>query len=130
MRCFLLILLLPLLGYAQGGSVSLDPALDLMLDSGKGNCITCHELSFSQSATRIKRSSEKQGNFAPSLNGVGSRYSKEQIVQWITDARKIKPTTLMPPYGSLEGITRPNRSNPILSPEQIMIISEFLTTYK
>ena len=93
-----------------------------------GNCVTCHRIDRPTSNT--VSSLEKQGNFGPDLSQVGSKYNRAQLTQWVTDARKIRPQTLMPPYGSLEDIILPNQGNTLLNNEQIALIVEALLTLK
>ncbi|MDC3024207.1 sulfur oxidation c-type cytochrome SoxX [Alphaproteobacteria bacterium] len=58
--------------------------------SRKTNCLSCHEAPIPD---------EKfQGNFGPSLHGVGSRYSREEIRIRIIDAKILYPNTIMPSY--------------------------------
>jgi sulfur-oxidizing protein SoxA len=70
-----------------------------------------------------------QGNFGPSLQGVGARYNKEQLRQWIVDARVIHPNTLMPPYGSNERLNLPALSQNLLTQKQIDAVVDTLTTF-
>ena len=93
-----------------------------------GNCVTCQRIDRPTSNT--VSSPEKQGNFGPDLSQVGSKYNRMQLTQWVTDARKIRPQTLMPPYGSLEDITLPNQANTLLNNEQIALVVEALLTLK
>ena len=92
-----------------------------------GNCVTCHRV---DRTSNTVSSPEKQGNFGPDLSQVGSKYNRMQLTQWVTDARKIRPQTLMPPYGSLEDITLPNQANTLLNNEQIALVVEALLTLK
>ena len=103
--------------------------LRIMADRSTGNCVSCHEIpawkESNQSANRLTL----QGNFGPSLQGVGARYNKEQLRQWIVDARVIHPNTLMPPYGSSEGLNLPARSQNFLTQKQIDAVVDTLTTF-
>jgi sulfur-oxidizing protein SoxX len=90
-----------------------DPGWRWILDRDAGNCTACHKLDDHRSPA---------SNFGPSLQGVGRRYSAEELRQWITDARVIKPDTLMPPYGTTAQTHLPNRAAPMLSPEHITAI--------
>jgi sulfur-oxidizing protein SoxA len=103
--------------------------LRIMADRSTGNCVSCHEIpawkESNQSANRLTL----QGNFGPSLQGVGARYNKEQLRQWIVDARVIHPNTLMPPYGSSEGLNLPARSQNLLTQKQIDAVVDTLTTF-
>jgi sulfur-oxidizing protein SoxA len=64
------------------------------------------------------------------LQGVGSRYNKEQLRQWIVDARLIHPNTLMPPYGTTDRLHLPARSQNLLTQKQIDAVVDTLTTFK
>jgi L-cysteine S-thiosulfotransferase len=66
----------------------------LMFDQRSGNCTACHSIPDSQG-----KKTGTQSTFAPPLDGVGSRYNKATLTQWVTDARVIRPSTLMPPFG-------------------------------
>lgn len=66
----------------------------LMFDQRGGNCTACHAL-----ADADGKKIGIQSNFAPSLDGVASRYTAGQLTQWVVDARTIHPQTLMPPFG-------------------------------
>ena len=84
-----------------------------MLQRDAGNCTACHALDNRPTVA---------SNFGPSLAGVGSRYSPDELRQWVTDARVIKPDTLMPPFGTTANTHSPNRAAPLLSAEQISAI--------
>lgn len=75
----------------------------ILLEQRLGNCVACHSIPNEQG-----KKTGVQSTFAPALDGVASRYNPEMLRQWVVDARKIKPDTLMPPFGL------------ILSPEQIL----------
>ena len=54
------------------------------------NCLSCHEAPIPE---------EKfQGNFGPSLIGVGNRYSKEAIRLRIINSKILNPSSIMPSY--------------------------------
>jgi sulfur-oxidizing protein SoxX len=89
-----------------------------MLDRDVGNCTACHTLDAQQT---------QASNFGPSLARVGSRYTADELRQWVTDARVIKPDTLMPPYGTTAHTNSPNRAAPLLSPVQISAIVSTLS---
>jgi L-cysteine S-thiosulfotransferase len=66
----------------------------ILLEQRSGNCVACHAIPNEQGyKTGV------QSTFAPQLDGVASRYSSEVLRQWVVDARKINPDTLMPPFG-------------------------------
>ena len=53
------------------------------------------------------------------LAGVGARYDAAQLRQWVTDARLVKPDTMMPPFGTTQGTHLSVRAQSMLSAEQI-----------
>ena len=58
--------------------------------SRKVNCLSCHEAPIIE---------EKfQGNFGPTLSGVGSRYKKEELRLRVIDSKSINPDSIMPSY--------------------------------
>ena len=66
----------------------------ILLEQRLGNCIACHAIPNEQG-----KKIGVQSTFAPALDGVASRYSGDILRQWVVDARKINPDTLMPPFG-------------------------------
>ena len=101
---------------------------EIIYNRNLGNCVTCHRID--KSASNPISSLEKQGNFGPDLSQVGAKYNQALLIQWVTDARKIRPQTLMPPYGSLEDIALPNQANTLLTDEQIALVVDALLTLK
>ncbi len=109
-----------------------DPELGLriMAHRQQGNCVTCHQISVLRDVNGIDGAAGKQGNFGPSLDGVGNRYSLAQLRQWVLDARRMNPNTLMPPFGTLEGTAQASPSHPILSLEEIDNVTAALATLR
>ena len=103
----------------------------IMTAPGAGNCLACHTL---PNPTGISQAGMTQtgipSTFGPPLNQVGNRYSAVALRQWVVDARQIKPDTLMPPFGTLRGITRPNLAQPMLSDADIDHVVSALQTLK
>jgi L-cysteine S-thiosulfotransferase len=66
----------------------------ILFDQRLGNCVACHSI-----PDALGRKSGIQSTFAPALDGVASRLSVDELRQWLVDARKINPDTLMPPFG-------------------------------
>jgi sulfur oxidation c-type cytochrome SoxX len=91
--------------------------------------VSCHEIPAWKESTQSANRLTLQGNFGPSLQGVGARYNKEQLRQWVVDARVIHPNTLMPPYGSNERLHLPARSQNLLTQKQIDAVVDTLTTF-
>ena len=110
-------------------SVEATVGLRIMADRNTGNCVSCHEIPAWKDSTQSANRLTLQGNFGPSLQGVGSRYNKEQLRQWIVDARVIHPNTLMPPYGTTERINLPARQENLLTQKQIDAVVDTLTTF-
>lgn len=108
----------------------IESGFNIMLNRQEGNCLTCHTLSDWRNQTQRHKELGQQGNFGPVLDGVGTRYNKTELLQWVTDARKIKPDTLMPPYGSLDGLNQPNASRPLLTLEQRQAVAAALSTLR
>ena len=93
----------------------------IMNAGNAGNCIACHTL---PGQTGIA------STFGPSLEKVAGRYSAEELRQWVNDARKLKPHTLMPPFGTTQGTNSSMRAESILSDEQIGHVVAALLTLK
>jgi sulfur-oxidizing protein SoxX len=100
---------------------SLDPGLRIINSLALGNCGSCHAL---PGQTGVRSS------FGPSLEGVGSRWGREALRQWVTDPRVMRPQTLMPAFGTLDGLTRAWPNQPILTPEQIDSVVNTLQTWR
>jgi sulfur-oxidizing protein SoxA len=60
---------------------------------------------------------------------VGQRYTRAQLRQWVVDARVMRTDTLMPPYGTTQGLNAPARQQPLLTPAQIDAVVETLTRF-
>jgi L-cysteine S-thiosulfotransferase len=90
-----------------------------------GLCLLCHSGPFPE---------EKfQGTLAPDLKGAGARWSEGELRLRIVDARRLNPATIMPPYYSLDGLTRvaaAQKGKPLLTAEQIEDVVAYLTTLR
>ena len=96
----------------------------LVLDRAN-TCILCHSGPFPDERF--------QGDLAPDLTGVGSRWSAGQIRLRLVDASRLNPATIMPSYYRVEGLTRvgaPWRDKPILTAGQIEDIVAYLATLR
>jgi L-cysteine S-thiosulfotransferase len=93
----------------------------LMTSGSGGNCVACHTL---PGQTGVG------STFGPSLRQVGARYSADELRQWVTDARLIKPDTLMPPFGTTKGTNEPIRAQSILSFDEIGHVVAALQTLR
>jgi L-cysteine S-thiosulfotransferase len=88
-------------------------------------CILCHSGPFPEQAF--------QGDLAPSLDGVGGRWSEGQLRLRLVDASRLNPATIMPSYYRVEGLERVGatwRDKPILSASQIEDIVAYLATLR
>ena len=98
---------------------------EVVLDRRLGACLLCHSGPFPE---------EKfQGNLAPDLSGVGSRWSEGQLRLRLVDATRLNPETIMPPYYRVDGLTWVGaawRGKPILSAEEIEDVVAFLSTLR
>jgi L-cysteine S-thiosulfotransferase len=101
------------------GASDTEQGFRIMATGNLGNCLACHAL---------PGQTDVRSNFGPALAQVGSRYDASTLRQWVTDARQIKPDTLMPPFGSTAGTNAAVRSQPMLTEEQIaQVVAALLT---
>lgn len=102
-----------------------DPARGraIVVDRQRGLCLLCHAGPFPEQRF--------QGNLAPDLTGVGTRWSEGQLRLKVVDSRRLNPATIMPPYYNMDGVVRVGRNwqdKPVLSAEQVEDVVAFLTT--
>ncbi len=103
-----------------------DPAKgkEIMLGRGDGNCLLCHA---------IPGADRPAGNLGPSLAGVGSRFSAEELRLRLIDGARFNPKSVMPPYGRVEGlraVAPQYRGKPLLTDQEIEDAVAFLSTLK
>jgi sulfur-oxidizing protein SoxX len=67
----------------------------IIADQRLGNCMACHSMPDAEG-----KKVGIQSTFAPPLDGVAVRYNEATLRQWVDDARKINPQTLMPPFAT------------------------------
>ncbi|MGB5079406.1 MAG: sulfur oxidation c-type cytochrome SoxX [Burkholderiales bacterium] len=73
------------------------------------------------------------GNIAPSLAGVGARFSPGQLRLRVADSTRVNPETPMPAYFRTENLTQvaaAYRGRPILSAQQVEDVVAWLATLK
>jgi L-cysteine S-thiosulfotransferase len=95
----------------------------VVTDHQKGLCLLCHTGPFPEQRF--------QGNLAPDLRGAGSRWDEGQLRLRLVDSRKLNPSTVMPAYYRLDGLTRVGGSwqgKPVLSAEEVEDVVAFLLT--
>jgi len=92
--------------YGQVAAALTDTAPDpengaaVMVDRGKGNCIACH-------AVTALEDSPWHGEVGPMLDGVGDRWSAEDLRGILVNAKNVFPGTVMPAYYKNSGFVRP-----------------------
>lgn len=106
-----------------------DEGLAIMGDRNAGNCISCHDIPAWRDATSVTNRMTLHGTLGPSLDGVGQRYSPEQLRQWVVDARVMQPETRMPPYGTTQGLNAPARDQSLLNAAQIEAVVQALARF-
>lgn len=116
--CAMYCTLAPASARAQG---SAEQGFRLMAAGSAGNCVVCHSM---------PGASGPASTFAPALHQAGARYSPQQLRQWVTDARLIKPATLMPPFGTTQGTNSPVLAQPLLSFDDIGHVVAALETLR
>jgi sulfur-oxidizing protein SoxX len=116
------------LGFADPAAAQdAERGLELIRASEKGSCSTCHLV------PGVGLPDEAQGNIGPSLEGVGARLTPAQLRAQIVDARVTNPETIMPPYGSVEGLVDVDklyRGRPILTAGEIADIAAYLSSLR
>ena len=86
-----------------------------------GNCVACHALPGQR---------DVPSTFGPSFDKIGTRHDATSLRQWVTDARQVKPGTLMPPFGTTLGTNASVRAQAILSEDQINLVVAALQTLR
>mgnify|MGYP002629496792 CR=1 FL=1 len=99
--------------------------LKVIRDGSKTSCLICHSIS--------QLPDRNQGQLGPTLNGVGSKFTEEELRLRITDARKINKNTIMPPYLSDKDLFRvaPKwQGKTIYQPQELEDVISFLLSLK
>jgi sulfur oxidation c-type cytochrome SoxX len=94
-------------------TASLQQGWRILFDQRLGNCAACHSI-----PNEKGQKTGIQSTFAPALDGVAARYSAARLRQWVVDARKINPDTMMPPFGQM------------LTPQQVTDVLAALQTLR
>lgn len=95
----------------------------IVVNRDLGGCTLCHEVP----------GEAPFGNIAPTLAGVGAKFSVGQLRLRVADSTRVNPNTPMPAYYRTEGLTQvaaAYRGKPILSAQQVEDVVAFLTTLK
>jgi sulfur-oxidizing protein SoxX len=117
--CLLTVLWLPWVAQSQ----TANPArgAQLLADRMTGNCVACHALPGQTGVI---------STFGPSLAKVALKYDEATLSQWVTDARAIKPDTLMPPFGTVSGTHQSAKMQAVLSASDIADVVAALQNFK
>jgi len=118
---FLMLMSLGPLNAGAQTSSAIQEGLDIITQKQMGNCVACHELPGMQGGP---------STLGPTLKGVGSRMTREILTTWVKDARAIQPNTLMPPFGSTEGLNKLPSMRPLLTDAQIQKVVDTLMTWQ
>lgn len=90
-----------------------------------GLCLLCHPAPIPEERF--------QGDLAPSLAGVGARYSSAQLRLRVVDPRRVVPGSFMPAFhavGNPSRVGAPWANRPILSAQQVEDVVAFLATLR
>ncbi len=122
-RFSLALLLTPAPAQAQAGDPQAGRAI--VANRQQGLCLLCHPAPIPEERF--------QGNLAPDLAGVGTRYTPAQLRQRIMDSSEINPSTIMPAYRKTTGLTRvasAYRDKPIFTQQQVEDVVAYLSTLR
>src|SRR5271166_6439157 len=108
-----------------GNAGNADRGRAIVLDRRLGACLLCHTGPFPEERF--------QGNLAPDLSRVGSRWSAGQLRLRLVDASRLNPDTIMPPYYRVDGLARVGSKwagRPVLTAEEIEDVVAFSSTLR
>ena len=94
---------------------------EIMRSQTLGNCLACHEMPGVEGLV---------STMGPSLKGVARKWTRAELTQWVKDARQMNSQTLMPPFGTTEGLTKANPPRAILSDAQISQVVDTLQSWQ
>ena len=125
----------PVAPYAVEGDAIPQPLAGLRGDAQRGRaivasrtqglCLLCHAAPVPEERF--------QGNLAPDLAGIASRYSEGQLRLRVVDSRRLNPASLMPTFHGVPGAARVGAAwagKPILSAQQVEDVVAWLSTLK
>ena len=99
---------------------------EIVSDSGRGNCLACHQLPIP--------GVEAYGTIGPALAGIASRLTTPMIRLRVVDTRNINPMSTMPGfYRDPRLINRPGkeyRGRTFLTAQQVEDVIAYLATLK
>jgi len=117
--------LLLTLATAQAQEGNAESGRAIVANRQVGLCLLCHPAPLPEERF--------QGNLAPDLAGVGSRYTPAQLRQRIMDSSEINPSTIMPSYRKTTGLARvapAYRDKPIFTEQQVEDVVAYLSTLR
>ncbi|HET7867735.1 MAG TPA: sulfur oxidation c-type cytochrome SoxX [Burkholderiaceae bacterium] len=97
----------------------------LVADRQQGLCLLCHAAPIPEERF--------QGTLAPSLAGVGRRWSAAQLRLRIVDPQRLNPASMMPPYHRTDGLARVGaawRGRPLFTAQQVEDVVAYLATLR
>lgn len=97
----------------------------VVLNSDKASCLLCHVIQQLDVAY--------QGNIAPDLSNVGSRYTASQLRFRLVNPQALNPTTLMPSYWQKQGFRQLDpayKDQSVYSAQELEDVIAFLLTLK
>lgn len=99
----------------------------VVVNRRQGNCLGCHQVS-------SLKDEEFHGEFGPSLDGVGERWSVDKLRMILVNPKKVfTDETVMPAFYRLDGLNRVRpefQGKPILTAQQIEDAVAYLATLK
>ena len=98
---------------------------DIAANRQIGMCPLCHQIPLANDRFL--------GNISTNLTGAGTRWTVAQLRLRIVNSRQLNPTSVMPAYYHVEGLTRvaaTSRDKPILNAQQIEDVVAWLATLK
>lgn len=87
-----------------------------------GHCVLCHHVP----------GAKEYGNVGPSLAGVGSRLTPDQIRERIEDITRFNPQAVMPAFRKIDGerVAAQYADRPILTAPQVEDLVSYLSSLK
>jgi sulfur-oxidizing protein SoxX len=110
---------------AQASTDAASRGAAIVASRSTGLCILCHAVPGVDDV--------HAGTLAPSLAGVGTRLDADELRLRLVAPRRFNPATIMPSYGTTEGLERvaaTRRGQPILDARQIDDVVAYLATLK
>jgi sulfur-oxidizing protein SoxX len=95
----------------------------IVQDTANATCLICHSMPMPWQPD--------QGNLAPDLAGVGSRYNAAELRLRLVDPKALNPFTIMPAYYQVQGLSRVQEKylgKTIYSAQDIEDVIAFLLT--